>query len=146
IAGAGVGGAWIGLAIAGIAGAFDKKKPEESPDASLDNPDFRKKWEAGLEEGLKKLESAQPEGCRFPEGEEVAYDRENWNEIVEGEEGKFSSKSYQAKTADSFKAAELLFTRLNLWTCDCRMFGEIALLHAWWSALKDDKTQFKKRF
>jgi hypothetical protein len=146
IAGAVVGGALIGLAIAGIAGAFDKKKPEESPDASLDNPDFRKKWEAGLEEGLKKLESAQPEGCRFPEGEEVAYDRENWNEIVEGEEGKLSSKSYQAKTADSFKAAELLFTRLNLWTCDCRMFGEIALLHAWWSALKDDKAQFNKRF
>jgi hypothetical protein len=26
------------------------------------------------------------------------------------------------------------------------MFGEIALLHAWWSALKDDKTQFNKRF
>ena len=142
-----LGAGLVGLGVAAAAGAFDKKPSSEPKEPSLlDDPAFRKRWEAGLEEGLKKLESAQPEGCRFPQGQEVAYDQENWIEITKGEEGKLGGRGFRAKTGDSFKAVELLFSRLDRWTCDCRLFGEIALLHAWWSALKDDKTQFNQRF
>ncbi len=111
----------VGLGIAAVAGAFGQEEAKGVAGSLLDDPGFRRKWEAGLEEGLKKLESAQPEGLQFP-GRSGARLRPG--ELDGNRRDKQQELSVQYRGLVQGRRAS--FSRLDRWTCDCRLFGEIA--------------------
>jgi hypothetical protein len=142
LAGSAVGGLLIG----GLTGSGTKKAQEDAKAPSLDDPDFSKKWEAGLQKGLAHLKEVQPHGCQFPAGRENRYDTENWTEVATAEDLKVQAHRFKPKTSVPFQAVDLLYRNLDRWTCDCRMFGEIAQLFAWFEALRDRPDLFNKKF
>jgi Domain of unknown function (DUF4157) len=142
LAGALVGGFLIG----GLTGGNQQKAPEQARGPSLDDPNFSKKWEAGLQKGLAHLKEVQPRGCEFPAGTEKRYDTDNWTEVATAEDLKVHAHRYKPKTRVPYQAVDLLYRNLDRWTCDCRMFGEIAQLFAWFEALRDRPDLFNKRF
>jgi hypothetical protein len=141
-----LGAIGLGVGIAAALGAFDKDKKTGTQELSLDDPAFRKRWEAGLQKGLARLKEVQPGGCRFPVGREENYDQKNWTIVQTEEDRRTNSHRFKPKSSDPFKAVDLLYKNLDRWTCDCRLFGEIALLFAWFETLRDDPAQFNKKF
>jgi hypothetical protein len=140
------GGLVGGFLIGGLTGGKQQKAPEQAKGPSLDDPNFREKWEAGLQKGLAHLREVQPHGCEFPAGKEERYDTENWTEVATEQDLKVHAHRFKPKTSVPYQAVDLLYKNLDRWTCDCRMFGEIAQLFAWFEALRDHPDLFNKKF
>lgn len=143
------GGLVGGFLIGGLTGGEPKEEKgenDQSKGPSINDPVFRKRWEAGLQKGLAHLKEVQPHGCEFPAGKEYKYDTENWTEIATAEDRKFRAHRYKPKNSVPFQAVDSLYKHLDRWTCDCRMFGEIAQLFAWFETLRDEPELFNKRF
>jgi hypothetical protein len=135
--------AGIGVGIAKAAGAFDKDKPKEP---SLDDPKFRAKWEAALQEGYDRLDSKKQRECAFSESGHPTADAENWKESTTNFQSMLGGIGFSPKKGTPFEAVTELFGNLDKWTCDCRLFGEIFLLYAWHKALEDNPDAFNRRF
>jgi len=140
IAGGVLGAIGIGVGV-GLLLSGGKKDAPDGP--SLDDPNFRKKWESGLEKGLARLTSENPKGCEF--STEGSFDSDNWVEIPRSGT-RPEARSYKPKQGSPYQAVETLDKFLDRWNCDCRLFGELAQLFAWHEALKDDQAAFNKRF
>jgi hypothetical protein len=115
----------------------------------LNDETFRVKWEAALQEGLAKLEkSIEAGGCAFPSREvPFSYDTTNWK-LGGGSnlDQLMGTTVFQFTGKSASDAVEALFNNLGKWTCDCRLFPEIALLYAWRGALKDKPDAFNTKF
>lgn len=113
---------------------------------------FRKRWEQGLETSLAKLQvlmKDSPEkagGCRFPRPDEKRIDDLNWRPFQSPRDKIMGTVGFTPIKASPFEAVGLLFDNLDKWTCDCRLFPEIALLGAWREALTDRPEVFNNKF
>jgi hypothetical protein len=154
-AGFGVLGALIGVGVGMLIGGLighaltpAEEKPEEL--SHLADKDFRKRWEAALEEGLGTLHRsvAEKKGCRFTNGRPIEtwrYDEENWTAITELNK---YIRAYVPKKSP-YEGVELLFQHLDRWDCDCALFPEMALLYAWHRAfgqMKGGREKFNEKF
>jgi Domain of unknown function (DUF4157) len=139
------GGLVGGFLIGGLTGGKNAAVEDQGP--SLADPNFRKEWEAGLQKGLAHLKAVQPEGCKFPAGKnEERHDTENWTAVATAQDQKVHAYRFKPKNSVPYQAVKLLHDNLDRWTCDCRMFGEIAQLFAWFEALEHHQDLFNKRF
>ena len=89
-------------------------------------------------------------GCTFPQRNEQDFDKKNWkldkSEARREERIKFNRQGITPISAAPFQAVDLLFDNLDQWTCDCRLFGELAMLFAWHEALADSPVAFNNKF
>ncbi len=144
-------GVGVGMLIGGLVGHAltpDEDKPEEP--SYLADKDFRKRWEAALDEGLGTLHNsvAKKKGCHWTAGRPIEtwrYDEENWTAITELNR---YIRAYAPKKSP-YEGVELLFQHLDRWDCDCALFAELALLYAWHRALgqmKGGREKFNEKF
>jgi hypothetical protein len=113
----------------------------------LNDQSFRERWTKGLDEALsllRKLTAAR--GCSFPRPGERRIDDKNWKPFQSNRDSLMSAEGFEPQRATPFEAVTLLFDNLNKWTCDCRLFPEIAMLYAWHEALKDSPEAFNNKF
>src|SRR5215472_29281 len=156
---AGAPGLALGLAVGGLVGGFliggftggkHKHALEQTKAPSLDDPNFSKKWEAGLQKGLAHLKEVQGQGgCGFPppaRKQPPRYDTENWTDVASGQQAVLKNHVYKPNTKVPYTAVDQLYKNLDRWDCDCRLFGEIAQLFAWYEALRDRQDLFNKKF
>jgi hypothetical protein len=146
--GIGVGAAaGLGLGIAWLAGAFDSK-PKAKAGPSLDDPVFKAKWDEALKESLARMKAVQADGgCRFPASRnDIRYDEKNWDVVTTSDDLKFRTYRFKPKAETPLAGAAALWDNLDRWNCDCRLFGEVALLLAWYRALQQQPDAFNSKF
>ncbi len=117
----------------------------------LNDQTMRQRWLAGLDKGLNLLtRKIASGGCTFPQRNEQDFDKKNWkldkSEARREERIKFNRQGITPISAAPFQAVDLLFDNLDQWTCDCRLFGELAMLFAWHEALADSPVAFNNKF
>ncbi len=117
----------------------------------LNDQTMRQRWLAGLDKGLNLLvRKIASGGCTFPQRNEQDFDNKNWmldkSEARREERIKFNRQGITPISAAPFQAVDLLFDNLDQWTCDCRLFGELAMLFAWHEALADSPVAFNNKF
>ena len=117
----------------------------------LNDQTLRQRWLAGLDKGLNLLtRKIASGGCTFPRSKEQDFDKTNWmldkSEARQEERLKFNRQGITPISAAPFQAVDLLFDNLDQWTCDCRLFGELAMLFAWHEALADSPVAFNNKF
>lgn len=117
----------------------------------LNDQTLRQRWLAGLDKGLNLLtQKIASGGCTFPRSKEQDFDKKNWmldkSEARREERIKFNRQGIAPISAAPFQAVDLLFDNLDQWTCDCRLFGELAMLFAWQEALADSPVAFNNKF
>jgi len=117
----------------------------------LNDETLRRRWLAGLDKGLNLLTGKIAAGeCAFPKKNEQDFDKTNWkldkSPARQEERVKFNRQGIAPISAAPFQAVDLLFNNLDKWTCDCRLFGELAMLFAWHEALADSPVAFNNKF
>jgi hypothetical protein len=131
----------------------DKVKPTGGVTVApfLNDETLRRRWLAGLDKGLNLLTGKIAAGdCAFPTSNEQDFDKANWmldkSQARQEERIKFNRQGIAPISAAPFQAVDLLFAKLDQWTCDCRLFGELAMLFAWHEALADSPVAFNNKF
>jgi hypothetical protein len=113
----------------------------------LNDESFRKRWTKGLDEALVALRKLTANGgCSFPRPDERRIDDVNWKPFQSPKDMILGKEGYKPRAATPFEAVSLLFENLDKWSCDCRLFPEIAQLYAWHEALKDSPDAFNNKF
>jgi hypothetical protein len=117
----------------------------------LNDQTMRQRWLAGLDKGLNLLTQKIAAGdCAFPQANQQDFDKKNWmldkSQARQEERIKFNRQGIAPISAAPFQAVDLLFGNLDKWTCDCRLFGELAMLFAWHEALADSPVAFNNKF
>jgi hypothetical protein len=117
----------------------------------LNDQTMRRRWLAGLDKGLNLLTQKIAAGeCAFPQANQQDFDKKNWmldkSQARQEERIKFNRQGIAPISAAPFQAVDLLFGNLDKWTCDCRLFGELAMLFAWHEALADSPVAFNNKF
>ena len=113
----------------------------------LNDQTFRQKWNKGLKDALDLLRGLRDKGaCSFPRPDERRIDESNWRPFQSNKDRLMATEGFAPKNATPYDAVSLLFDNLDKWTCDCRLFPEIALLYAWREALRDSPQAFNSKF
>jgi Domain of unknown function (DUF4157) len=105
----------------------------------LTDKSFREKWQLELRAGLDLLTQSTArkgtkQGCAFPGDrprEDWRFDPANWRPVDEGKGVGRYGIAYEPVTRPVHPAVDALFDHLELWDCDCAIFGELAWLYAW---------------
>ena len=107
----------------------------------LTDETFRKKWEAALAEGITVLNESisakgKKVGCEFPGSkpiEQWRYDSTHWFQDTSAEEQlrRYRVAYIPKDRSHPHVAVDAMFKNLDLWECDCALFGELTWLFAW---------------
>ena len=95
---------------------------------------------------------SRPGGSTFPQRNEQDFDKKNWkldkSEARREERIKFERQGQlpPRSARHRSKLSTDWFDNLDEWTCDCRLFGELAMLFAWHEALADSPVAFNNKF
>jgi Domain of unknown function (DUF4157) len=166
------GGALIGLGIAALAGAFDKKKPNTQPDAkkppapgsveAIAKEQAEQRPLISFEDALKEGSAALQPAFGKTYGQETGidphdgYDASEWTEVQEGAGPDEGGRHFiEAKGNSSWVALKHMFANFGkpvpkagggttFWSFDCFEFVEVLHLYARWRSMPAQ--EFDKKF